>query len=109
MIPDRLEGLEDWTALKEWQIFCDFRDERVGPFPREHTSQAVRAAFVRIQSAGLLPATIPNTSVSTLFDIWCKLRAVWSHCVCNVGLRQRKARQRQTETSATGCLKCMQT
>ena len=65
-----------WTALKEWQIFCDFRDERGASFPRMHTSQAVRAAFVRTQSAGLLPATIPNTSVSALFDLWCKLRVV---------------------------------
>ena len=32
-----------------------------------------------------------------------------SHCVCKVWLCQREARQRPRETSAAGCLPCMQT
>ena len=47
-----------------------------GRATRARASMYLRTAFLRMRDADLLPATIPNTSVPTLFDRLCKLRVV---------------------------------
>ena len=58
----------EWAALQARQTFCDLQDKLVAGrgFPRTH----IRAAFHRMQSAGV-PATMPNSSMTALVDLWC--------------------------------------